>query len=331
MIYQIKDWQEHFESAKSKTFQRCTHAYIPNKQDGDGYLFILSQPDGAAIYGCWQMLVMACSLQVADTTSPRQGYCTDTGRADGEPWTAAYLAMRWRRTEQEVQRMLDITSSPPVNWVSKDTASIPQGYSKDTKRSSDKAKAKAKALIKPKHITFPAPTAAPAKGDLKKPALNEGEAPPLESSQEPSRPIHYPKAKTVVGIWIEANKACGRENVKVTNKDLGFVKKLDGLCPDHGELFYCMKAYIDDKDDKYVENHGHPLYLLLDKFSKYSVLYPKYLAKMAANDVEYGLNGANVTGDSDAIPGESHNAGDYHDGIDDLVAEHEAKENNHAS
>ena len=157
------------------------------------------------------------------------------------------------------------------------------------------------------------------------------DAPSLESSQEPSRPIHYPKAKTVVGIWIEANKACGRENVKVTNKDLGFVKKLDALCPDHGELFYCMKAYIDDKDDKYVVNHGHQLYLLLDKFSKYSVLYPKYLAKMAANDVEYGLNGANVTGDSDAIPGESHNAGDYHDGIDDLVAEHEAKENNHAS
>ena len=157
------------------------------------------------------------------------------------------------------------------------------------------------------------------------------DAPSLESSQEPSRPIHYPKAKTVVGIWIEANKACARDNVKVTNKDLGFVKKLDALCPDHGELFYCMKAYIDDKDDKYVVNHGHQLYLLLDKFSKYSVLYPKYLAKMAANDVEYGLNGANVTGDSDAIPGESHDAGDYHDGIDDLVAEHEVKENNHAS
>ena len=138
-MYQIKDWEKHFESSKSKTFHRCSHAYIPNKQDGDGLLFILSQPDGAAIYGCWQMLVMACSLQEADTKSLRQGYCTDTGRADGEPWTAAYLAMRWRRTEAEVQRMFDVTTSQPVNWVINHTVGGVQGECKHTLSSSEKA------------------------------------------------------------------------------------------------------------------------------------------------------------------------------------------------
>ena len=128
MTLRIRDWATHFESAKSKTFSSCTHAYVPNQQTGDGFTFILSQPDGAAILGCWYLLVEACSLQ----NKPRQGYCTDTGRSDGIPWTAKLLARRWRRTEKEVQRMLDVTTGPDVNWVTKDTIGIPQGYHGDT-------------------------------------------------------------------------------------------------------------------------------------------------------------------------------------------------------
>ena len=297
MIYQIKDWQEHFESAKSKTFQRCTHAYIPNKQDGDGYLFILSQPDGAAIYGCWQMLVMACSLQVADTTSPRQGYCTDTGRADGEPWTAAYLAMRWRRTEQEVQRMLDITSSPPVNWVSKDTASIPQGYSKDTKRSSDKAKAKAKALIKPKHITFPAPTAAP-----------DDDKSHLEESIKETRGNPW-------GLWCVAFKAKGF-NIYPTPQgpDLAAAKTLKKLVPDVDELYYCMEKYLRD-DDRFLSANGWGLRHLPKRLDTYRINYVKAQAKTVEN---FG----------DEIPGETHDQGEFpKDEMDEIVAE---AEKNHA-
>lgn len=122
MLYQIKDWDKNFESAKSKTYRACSHVYVPNKQTGDGFTFILCQPDGPAIFGLWYLLVEACSLQ----TIPRQGYCTDTGRPDGVPWTAGLLARRWRTSEKLVQRMYDVTSSPPVSWISKDTTGIPQ-------------------------------------------------------------------------------------------------------------------------------------------------------------------------------------------------------------
>ena len=136
MIYRIKDWVDHFESAKSKTYDRCSHAYIPNKQDGDGVTYILCQPDGLAVFGAWYLLIEALSMQ----NLPRQGYCTDTGRPNGIPWTAEILARRWRRTETEIQRMLDVIVSPEVGWaeIVKDTTRIPRGYHKDTSSSSKK-------------------------------------------------------------------------------------------------------------------------------------------------------------------------------------------------
>ena len=78
-----------------------------------------------------------------------------------------------------------------------------------------------------------------------------------------------------------------------------------------------MKAYIKDLDDKYVVNHGHQLYLLLDKFSKYSVLYPGYLARFYKDEVADAIIG-------DEIPGETHDQGEFpKDEMDEIVAEAE--------
>jgi hypothetical protein len=111
--YQIKDWNEHFENNKSRERDHCSFVVIPNKQDGMGFMRIVSQPDGAAIIGIWTMILQACSRQ----HMPRAGWLTDDGHSAGRAWTADDLALRWRRPEAEVQRALDVLSSSQVGWL----------------------------------------------------------------------------------------------------------------------------------------------------------------------------------------------------------------------
>lgn len=78
-----------------------------------GFCQICSEPDGASIYGIWAMLVGACSQQ----SLPRNGWLTSNGQHDGRPWAARDLALKFRRSEAEIERSLQILSSQAVGWV----------------------------------------------------------------------------------------------------------------------------------------------------------------------------------------------------------------------
>lgn len=113
MKLQVKDWDDNFENNKSRERDQCSFVCVPNKQDGMGLVWILSEPDGAAIYGIWNLIIGACSRQ----SRPRHGYLTDNGRADGCPWTVDDMALRWRRPPSEIQRSIDVLLSPKVGWI----------------------------------------------------------------------------------------------------------------------------------------------------------------------------------------------------------------------
>jgi hypothetical protein len=146
-IYQIRDWDKHYENFKSRPLDRCSYVCIPNKQDGDGLTTILLEKDGAAIYGIWHLITGLCSRQ----RRPRQGWLTDNGGPDGRPLDAAGLAKRWRRRPSEIQRALTFLTDA-VGWVRryqsieevsgegwlKDTAPIPNGYRTDTEVSGNR-------------------------------------------------------------------------------------------------------------------------------------------------------------------------------------------------
>lgn len=112
-LYRIKNWDKVFENSRSREIDNCTHAFIPNKQHGMGFTFIISQKDGASILGIWYLIVEACSMQ----KRPRQGYLTDTGTADGRQWTADTLALRWRRPKIEIERALNLLCSQDIDWM----------------------------------------------------------------------------------------------------------------------------------------------------------------------------------------------------------------------
>jgi hypothetical protein len=121
--YQVKDWPRWFESAKSRTFKKCTHAYLPNKQDGISFTYIMSLADGASVYGIWHLIVGALSRQLL----PRNGWMTSDGTESGKPWTVEEMALQWRRQEKEISRALQVLTSDRVGWIVDR-----QGYHKDT-------------------------------------------------------------------------------------------------------------------------------------------------------------------------------------------------------
>jgi len=122
MPYQIKNWNDNFENYKSRSVEHCSFVCVPNKQDGLGFTRIMVLEDGAMIYGIWNLILGAASRQ----KSPRDGWLTDDGKPDGMPWRIEEMALRWRRDVAEIQRALDVLSSPSVDWIAADTAPIPQ-------------------------------------------------------------------------------------------------------------------------------------------------------------------------------------------------------------
>jgi hypothetical protein len=129
---QILDWNKHFENFKSRQVDRCSFVCIPNKQGGLGLTSILSQPDGATVFGIFILIIEACSTQ----KKPRKGYLTDTGRVDGRYWSIPEMAVRWRRSEADITRAISVLCSPEVGWMidldAEDTTRIPRGYRADT-------------------------------------------------------------------------------------------------------------------------------------------------------------------------------------------------------
>lgn len=114
VIYQVKDWDIYFENDRSRQREKCSFVCVPNKQHGMGFIRIVGEPDGAAIYGIWCLILGACSQQ-----KKRYGWLTDNGLKDGNPWTVEDLADKFRRPKEEVQRALDFICSVKVGWMVK--------------------------------------------------------------------------------------------------------------------------------------------------------------------------------------------------------------------
>lgn len=112
MTYQIRGWNDYFENNKSRDRKSCSFVCVPNKQDGQGLMFILAEPDGLAIYGVWALLLGKASRQRV-----RDGWMTDDGLPNGTPWTLDALALSFRCQPSAVERALNFISSPKVGWI----------------------------------------------------------------------------------------------------------------------------------------------------------------------------------------------------------------------
>jgi hypothetical protein len=112
-VYQIPGWDHHFENYKSRTIDECSYVAMPNKQHGLGLTRILAEPDGAAVFGIWCLILQAVSRQ----ERPRAGWLTENGRPNGAPWDIDDMALRWRRPVAEVRRALEVLTSAKIGWI----------------------------------------------------------------------------------------------------------------------------------------------------------------------------------------------------------------------
>jgi hypothetical protein len=122
-LYQVINWDSSFEGAKSKTYNNKTSCQMPTKH-GLGYRRLIKSKDGAALFGAWCALIQVLSRHPIK----REGYCTDTGRIDGNPYTPSDLELLTDIPEKYFESLLQVVSSKEVAWVR-----IPDGYHKDSK------------------------------------------------------------------------------------------------------------------------------------------------------------------------------------------------------
>ncbi len=158
MKYQIKDWNIHFENDRSRKRKQCSFVCVPNKQHGLGFIRIMAEPDGAAIYGVWNMIVGACSQQ-----HKRDGWLTENGEENGTLWGAADLALKFRRPVTEIQRALDVISSKSIGWIVI-TASSPSNHHVITEQGTDTIPERKKEGIERKKETAEEDAATPPAG-----------------------------------------------------------------------------------------------------------------------------------------------------------------------
>jgi hypothetical protein len=112
-LYQIVDWPEHFENAKSKTFNRCQNLMCPNKHGGTGWSNVMGEHDGAMIWGIWKMILEMCSRQ----PKPRAGWLTQDGKKEGRRMSIRELSNQFRRPIEEIIRCLATVTAPEVDFI----------------------------------------------------------------------------------------------------------------------------------------------------------------------------------------------------------------------
>jgi hypothetical protein len=122
MTYQVKGWDDHFESAKSRQFKTRNQVYLPNKH-GLGYRRLVSSKNGEAMFGAWVAMCQVLSRQSA----PRGGWITDDGTQGGIPLTAGDIAMMTGYSEVIVEQMLVCCASQAVAWLSVSDAKVTSG------------------------------------------------------------------------------------------------------------------------------------------------------------------------------------------------------------
>jgi hypothetical protein len=94
LVYRIKNWDEIFETHRTRELKNLQWVPIPNRHDGDGYTELLDHPAGASHYGAWCVL-----LQIASKCEPRGTLL----RKSLEPHTPESLA-RMARFPIEIMR-----------------------------------------------------------------------------------------------------------------------------------------------------------------------------------------------------------------------------------
>lgn len=86
-LYQVKDWNLHYENARSRKIKSLAWVPVPNTHDGEKYGLLMSHPKAAEIFAAWNLI-----LQIA-SRCPIRGLLA---RRDGTPLPLSSLSVKSR-------------------------------------------------------------------------------------------------------------------------------------------------------------------------------------------------------------------------------------------
>ena len=102
-LLRVRNWNTHYEINRTRSLKSMLWFPVPNRLDNDGYIELVSHPNGAAHLGAW-----LSNLQVASRCKPRGTLVRD----NGTPHTSASLARLTRIPvnvfDEAIPRLLSI-------------------------------------------------------------------------------------------------------------------------------------------------------------------------------------------------------------------------------
>lgn len=105
MTYSIPNWDS-FENNRTRQLERMAWVPIPNKHDSEGFLTVVSQPNGMALYAAWILIVQLASK------CPTRGVLV---RNNGQPHDAESMALVTRCDVEVFRAAIPLLQS--VGWL----------------------------------------------------------------------------------------------------------------------------------------------------------------------------------------------------------------------
>ena len=119
--YRVKDWSALYENNRTREMKNMQWVPVPIKHDGEGYMEVMSHPNGLKIFACWILI-----LETAAKSHPRGTLL----RRDGTPLGPRSIATKTSCADIDAMtEAFAVLSSPQVGWLESFTvkpAVIPQ-------------------------------------------------------------------------------------------------------------------------------------------------------------------------------------------------------------
>ncbi len=235
MTYRVRNWKANFEISQSRKVPKLSWVAIPNKHDGKGFLRLLSERDGSALYGCWILIVQVASK------CPERGTLADE---DG-PLTPADIALKTRVSVELVERTLKRLSDNDIRWIESDgvTVDAPSVLSERSEQAIDTLHTGQ--TLHNKHLPSPS-----ADGGKK-----------LKRKEPEESKVNW------FGLWIDINREKRRPDPLPLGPDTNAAQRLaKALGYDEQKYRAVCEAYLKDQD-QFLRNKGYALqYLAPNKY-----------------------------------------------------------------
>lgn len=114
MTYQVIDWREHYEVAKTRPVDNASWCPIPTKQDGLSYRRMARE--FPAYYAVFVGIVLACMKQAHEV---RDGWLTADGKPDGTPWDHVDLSDKTGFPKEVCEGALEYLCGDRIKWLRK--------------------------------------------------------------------------------------------------------------------------------------------------------------------------------------------------------------------